>query len=254
MGNSIPVHVDTHPPGTPILLINNGLLSTASSDVVVSVYTGDYESRPRDVKVKVVVRLQANTTPPIEETVGPEAVIEMRVWGDVDPTFDARIAAFEVDSDWMTVNSNLDVRLSSGAGRKRIYARLRDGVGNTSPVFGSAIEYDPDLPQVSVVVEPLATRVSMEPGHDEVSFSWECNTDFVEYKVRVMPTTASPYFGGSDIADTNGSVNVAGTGTFAAATPITSLIKTGDLIEASGGDSRKVIKVFVKDALGRWSP
>jgi hypothetical protein len=86
------------------------------------------------------------------------------------------------------------------------------------------------------------------------TFSWEANVAFSEYVVKVMPSTASPYFSGSPIRADFGSTNVAGSGSFPATTPITTVLKGADLNFASPGDGPKLIRVFVRDVAGRWSP
>lgn len=226
---SVLMTVDTTPPANPTLVINGGATSTASLSAVASIASPDHLAGANDVT-------------------------HMRIWGDVDLLADVSIQQFEEDSAWITIASTKAITLSAGTGRKRIYARLRDSVGNVSIVFGSYVDYDPLLPQVSMVVEPLVSKVSLMSGHDETVFSWDCNVAFVEYQVRSVPTSATPRTGGSPIASTNGSINVAASGSFAADTPIQTTVKTADLVVASPGDSAKIIKVFVRDSAGRWSP
>lgn len=223
------VSLDTSPPGNPALVINGGALFTATQPATVHLASSDYITGAADVA-------------------------DMKIWGDVDVTDNPSIQTFESDSAWLPFAVNTDVVLGITTGRKRLYARLRDSLGNTTPAFGAYIDYDPALPVVTVLVPPLNAKVSLVAGHDETTFSWESSTPFVEYLVRVMPTTASPYFGGSVIGSTNGSTNVAGTGTFPAATPIQTVIKSADLVAASPGDGPKILKVFVRDSGGRWSP
>lgn len=230
MTNSFALSVDTSPPGNPVMVINGGVLSTAQ------------------------VNASVNLSSAWHAGANPVTVTDMKIWGDVDLAAEANIQAFEVDSAWQAYTSDHDITLSAVTGRKRLYSRLRDSLGNETPVFGSYIDYNPALPSVSMVVAPLVTKVSLVAGHDEVTFSWECNLAFVHYEVRVMPTSASPYYGGSPLVSVSGSVNVMGTGSFPATTPITTTIKAADLNAASPGDGPKIIKVFVLDALGHWSP
>lgn len=229
MTNSFTLSVDTTPPGSPQMFLNGGALFTASRDATVHLSSSDYLAGAADVT-------------------------SMKIWGDVDLSDNPNVQDTEITSAWVAFAVDTDIVLTVPIARKRIYARLRDSLGNESPVFGAYIDYDPGFPLVTVIVAPLVTRVSTVTGHDQSVFSWEANVAFVEYQVRVMPSTASPYYGGSVIGSTHGSVNVAGTGTFPADTPTQTTIVGADLVAASPGDGPKIIKVFVKDASGRWSP
>jgi hypothetical protein len=222
MTNAFTLSVDTTPPGNPQMVLDGGVLFTASLDGT--------------------VHLTAS------------GAADMKIWGDVDLTANVNIQDFETNSTWIPFTADTDVTFSVPVGRKRIYARVRDDLGNLSPVFGAYIDYDPGYPLVTIVVPSLVSRVSEVSGHDTASFSWEANHPFTDYEVRVMPTTASPYYGGSAIGIAHGSVNVVGTGSFPATTPITTTVKGADLQAASPGDGPVIIKVFVKDASGRWSP
>lgn len=219
---TVSVDIDTTPPGNPRMAVNGGVLFVASRSVSVGI-TGT-------------------------------GATDMKIWGDVDTDADTDIQSFEDLSTWLPYTEHTDVGVSASIGRKRLYARLRDAVGNPSPVFGTYVDYDPAYPQVSMVLDADVAVLSTIPGHDAATFSWDANVDFVEYVVKVMPTTASPYFGGSPVRSDFGSVNVAGSGSFLADTPITTVLKGADVNFASPGDGSKVIKVFIRDVAGRWSP
>lgn len=226
---SVSLSVDTTPPGEPRLVVNGGALFCSTTAATVHLSSSDYITGANDV-------------------------VDMKIWGDVDLTADVSIQGFEDTSSWQPFAVNTDVVLNTGAGRKRLFARLRDSLGNVTPAFGAYIDYDPDYPTVTVVVAPMVESVSKVAGHDEATFSWECNVAFTDYAVRVLPTTASPYYSGSQIGTDYGSVNVSGSGSFPAETPIQTTIKGEDLAFASPNDGTKVIKVFVLDTAGRWSP
>jgi hypothetical protein len=221
---SVVLTVDTTPPANPALVINGGVLNTNGRPALVSI------------------------------THGGGSPTQMKIWGDVEIGANPSIGGFEGDSSWIPYVQDTAITLSTGTARKRIYARLRDALGNVTAVFQSYIDYDPTTPIVTVVVEPLVDDVSLVSGHDEAAFTWESNVDFVEYQVRVVPTQATPHTGGSPIGSGNGSLNVAGVGSWDALTPVTTTIKTADLLLASPGDTAKIVKVYVKDALGVWSP
>lgn len=229
MSSTVGISIDTTPPGNPAIVVNGGALTTATQPATVHISTADYITGANDVA-------------------------DMKIWGDVDIADNPDIQTFEGDSAWIPFAVNTDIALGSIPGRKRLYARLRDSLGNTTPAFGTYIDYNPALPVVTMIVPPLVAKVSLVAGHDEITFTWESSTDFVEYVVRSMPTSASPYFGGSPIGSAHGSVNVAGTGSFPGATPLQTTVKSADLVAASPGDGAKILKVFVKDSVGNWSP
>lgn len=222
--------LDTRPPGNPTLLINAGAAVTGRREVTLDIGTSDYEAGARDVA-------------------------QMKLWGDVDPAADPAVQPLEADSDWQAFDPTYAVRLSTGAGRKTIYARLQDDVCNITLPFSDFIDLDLNAPVVTVTTAVDRSRISKVAPCDTAVFVWESNRAYDRYEVRVVPTTGSPQGAGVVIPTAAGSVNTSGTGATAANTARTTTIKGTDLEAASPGDTRKIIKVFVRDSTtGLWSP
>lgn len=177
---------------------------------------------------------------------------QMKVWGDVDPTHDPNVAATEAASQWITFAASKQVKLEAGDGSKRINVKLRDDVYNESEIAFDTILVDLTKPVVTVT-SPDVTKISKMPNKNVASFSFTSDSEFTEYKVKVVSSSGASHDTGVVIPTTGGSTNTSGTGTFPAATPIDSQINGVDLESVSSGDGNKIIKVFVKDAAGNWS-
>lgn len=228
MTASFTLTLDTQAPANPTLLINGGAAVTGDQAVWVRFDTSDYEGGANDV-------------------------FQVKVWGDVDTAADPAVQTVEGDSQWFPFTEQVAVMLSTGTGRKHLYARLRDDVGNATLPFSDFIDFDTTVPVVTVTTGVDRSRISKVAPYDAATFTWEASAPFTEYQVRVVPTHGSPQQAGALILD-NTSTNTHGVGTFAARTPITTTIRGGDLQTASPGDTAKVVKVFVKDEQGVWSP
>lgn len=220
--------LDTTPPADPGLLVNGGAASTGSTTVLLTISTDDYLSGARDVA-------------------------QMKIWGDVDPTADMAVQATEDGSSWTTYNVSKVIRLASGSGAKRIYARLKDDVCNETVTFTTTITLDTSIPVVSIVVPVDRARISKVAPCNRAMFVWSADREFVAYEVRVVPTEGSPHGAGVPVPMSTGSANTQGVGTFPGDTPITTVIDGTDLETASPGDTAKIIKVFVRDSTGKWS-
>jgi hypothetical protein len=195
----------------------------------------------------VDVSLGVTTTDP--DTTG----YQVKIWGDVDPAFNASIQPLEVNSAWITLASPHAVRISTGDGSKTLNVRIRDDVLNESAPASDSITLDTTVPVVSITSGPDRTVVSKQAGVNVATFSWQSDADYDAYEVRVVPATTSPRTAGTVIPTTAGSTNTSGS-EGSAATPITSSINATDLETASPGDGDKVIKVFVQDPdTGNWS-
>lgn len=229
MSNYFYLTLDTQAPANPTILLNGGAVNTGSRDVAVSIGTTDYQSGARDVA-------------------------QMRLWGDIDPAADPLVQPAEVDSAWQTYAADYAVRLSDGSGRKTVYARLKDDVCNETVEFCDFIDFDADLPVVSIVTAIDRGRISKVDPCAVASFQWEASRPFVRYEVRVVPTIGSPHQAGVVIGTAHGSMNTTGVGLFAAATPIVTQVHGADLEAASPGDTTKILKAFVQDQAGAWSP
>lgn len=177
---------------------------------------------------------------------------QMKIWGDVDLLHDTNIQDTELKSSWITYLSTKQIKLLSGDGNKSISVRLRDDVYNESAIASSSILLDEDMPVVTVT-NPDVSKISKINGKNIASFSFTSDSKFSEYKVKVVSSSGVSHDSGVQIPTTAGSVNMSGTGSFEANTPIDCQINGKDLEVASSGDGNKIIKVFVKDEAGNWS-
>lgn len=179
---------------------------------------------------------------------------EIKIWGDVDTSYDADVQSTENGSEWMAYTSSYEIKLSSGDGSKTVYAKIRDDVYNETSELSDSITLDTTAPVVTITTGPDVSRISKVAGKDTVTFEWESDSQFDEYKIKVVPSGASLHTDGTLIATSNGSTNLSGNaGNYAASTAIESTIKGADLEAASAGDGEKVVKIFVLDDAGNWS-
>lgn len=179
---------------------------------------------------------------------------QMKIWGDVDPSYDSNVQATEGASAWITYDTLKQIKLSEGDGNKTIYIKIRDDVQNVSAQASDTIALDTTPPIPNVTVGPDVTKVSKVSGKDACAFSFSADVQFEEYKVKVVPTSNSLHTAGTQIGSTNGSTNMYGNaGNYPANTNVDCIIKGADLEAASAGDGQKIIKVFVKDVAGNWS-
>lgn len=179
---------------------------------------------------------------------------EIKIWGDVDASYDADVQTTENASAWMSYSATYEIKLSSGDGSKTVYAKIRDDVYNETSQLSDSITLDTTAPVVTITTGPDVSRISKVSGKDTVTFEWESDSQFDEYKIKVVPSSASLHTDGTLIATSNGSTNLSGNaGNYAASTPIESTIKGADLEAASAGDGEKVVKIFVLDDAGNWS-
>jgi hypothetical protein len=178
---------------------------------------------------------------------------QMKIWGDVDTTYDTNVQGTETNSTWITFQSTKQIKLGNGDGSKTVYCKIRDDVYNESSQVSDGIILNTTLPAVTIT-GPDVSKVSKISGKSVCSFSFQVDSAFVEYKVKVVPASGSAQDAGTVIGTTNGSTNMAGTvGNYAASTPINCSINGTDLETASSGDGAKIIKVFAKNAAGLWS-
>jgi hypothetical protein len=179
---------------------------------------------------------------------------EIKIWGDVDTSYDADVQSTENASAWMSYSATYEIKLSSGDGSKTVYAKIRDDVYNETSQLSDSITLDTTAPVVTITTNPDVSRISKVAGRDTVTFGWESDTPYDEYKIKVVPSGASLHTAGTTIGTSNGSTNMSGsTADQPASTEVTSTINGADLEAASAGDGSKVIKVFVKDDAGNWS-
>ena len=209
--------LDTLAPSGVSLVINSGAQYTTSREVNLAIGTND------------------------SDTTG----YQMKIWG---------IDGVETESDasWETYAASKSVTLADGDGLKTVYVKIRDDVYNESSAVSASITLNTAVPAVTIT-GPDVSRISKKNPKNVWSFSFVCDVDFTEYKVKVVPATSSLQDAGTQIPTTNGSTNMSGTGTFSANTAIQCKIYGADLETASSGDGEKIIKVFARNSAGTWS-
>lgn len=183
---------------------------------------------------------------------GSTSGYQMKIWGDVDTAHETNIQDTESASSWITFSSNKQIKLASGDGSKTVQVKLRDDVYNESAQASDSINLDTTRPAVTVTAPDVST-VSKINGKDEASFSFSVDTDYEEYKVKVVSGSGSSHETGTEIGTANGSSNMSGTGSFTEGTATDCLINGADLEAASSSDGEKTVKVFVRDSAGNWS-
>lgn len=218
--------LDTTAPASPSVSINSGDAATGSVDVTLTIGTSD----------------------------SPTTGYAVRIYGDVDDTHaPTEYRAAQVDAPWVSYATSKSVRLSTGDGSKTVNIEIRDDVGNVSTTASDSITLDTTATVVTVTSGPSASKISKVASFDEITFGWQTDAGFDEYKVKVVATTGAAHDSGTQIPTTAGSANVSGTaGSYPATTTITTTINGADLETASAGDGTKIVKVFVYDGTN-WS-
>lgn len=170
---------------------------------------------------------------------------QMKVWG-IDG------ASSEDSASWETFAPTKSIALLTGDGLKTVYVKVRDDVCNETAAASATITLDTSVPAVTII-GPDVSRISKTAPKNVATFSFTCDVDFTEYKIKVVPSKSSLHDAGTLIGMDNGSANLRGTGTFKKNTAISCKILGKDLEVASSGDGEKIIKVFVKNVHGTWS-
>lgn len=225
MANFFYITLDTTGPSTPAITIEGSAVYTTSVlvDTWISTLDGD--------------------------TTG----YQMKIWGDVDTSENVNIQNTELLSSWITFSNSQQVKLSTGDGEKVTYLKIRDNVYNESSLTSDSIILDTTLPVVSIA-GPDVDRISKITNKDTCSFTFTCDSEFDEYKVKVVNASGNAHDTGQILETANGSTNMSGTnGGYPASTPIACQIKGADLEATDAGDGSKIIKIFVKDVAGNWS-
>lgn len=217
MASFFKLTLDTLAPAGVTLQINSGAQYTTSRNVTLAIGTDDSD----------------------------RTGYQMKIWG-IDGV------ASESAASWETFAATKSVTLPDGDGLKTVYVKIRDDVYNESSAVSAQITLNTVVPSVTIT-GPDVSRISKTSPKNVCSFSFVCDVDFVEYKVKVVPSTSSLQDAGVQIGTSGGSTNMSGTGTYSADTPISCKIYGSDLESASSGDGEKVIKVFVKNSAGTWS-
>lgn len=173
---------------------------------------------------------------------------QMKIWG-IDGVDD------ELSASWETYSASKSITLTSGDGLKTVHVKVRDAVGNETAEATDSITLDTSVPTVTVT-GPDNTTISEVVGFNQAVVNFMSDIEFVEYKVCVVPSTASTQEAGTVIPTTAGSINTSGESEedpFEADTNIQVTINGTDLKTASASDGMKTIKIFVRTAAGNWS-
>jgi hypothetical protein len=179
---------------------------------------------------------------------GSTSGYSMLIYGDVDD------GLTEAQASWEAFAASKSITLKSGDGSKTVKAKVKDDVGNVSSEATVTVTLDTTVPVITISAGPDKSKISTVSGYDTAAFSFTSDSDFTEYKVKIVPSTSSTHDTGTQIGTTNGSTNMSGSGSFSASTPISCTIKGADLSAAvSGVNAAYVVKVFVKDTSGLWS-
>ena len=226
MATTFSLALDTTVPGAPSIVLAGGASLTNLRDVIASIGTSD----------------------------GDTTGYQIKVWGaGIDLTADPQVQATEANSTWVSFNAAKTVRLSNGDGVKSVSVRIRDDVWNESGVATDTITLDTSAPVPNVTSGPTAAKVSKVAGKRSTQVTWQADGDLAEYKFKVVPSGAATHDQGTTIGTAAGSANVAAVVNIAAATSTTTTIDGADLESASPGDGAKIVKLFVRDAVGNWS-
>lgn len=225
MANYIYITLDTTAPSNPIISIYGDAIYTTSQLATLSISVGD------------------------SDTTG----YQMKIWGDVDTSYDVNIQDSEELSMWIPYSNSPQIKLSANDGQKNVSLRVRDDVYNMSSVAVDNIIMDTSIPTVTTTT-PDVSKISKVLGRDTFSFTFTSNEDFSEYKVKLVGTIGSTHDTGTTIPTDGGSVNTIGSLGYSSGQVITTTIRGADL-ESAGAttDGQKIIKVFVKDTFGNWS-
>ena len=224
MANYFYLTLDTTAPANPQIEIEGGAQYTAQQLVNCAISTSDLD------------------------TTG----YQMKIWGDVDATYNNDIQTTEGTSNWITFQDTIQIKLSEVDNSKTLYLRIRDDVHNVSSQASDSIILNTALPEVTIS-GPDVTKISKQESKDTASFSFTVSEDFVEYKVKVVGSTGAAHDTGTQIPIAGGSQNMSGSGTWTSASVVECQIRGVDLETASPGDAEKIIKVFAKDVADNWS-
>lgn len=184
-----------------------------------------------------------------DDLYGQQDLKWMKVWGDVDQSFNVDISTSSGVSRWFSFRRKMTVVLSAGSGSKTINVIVMDSVGNSSLTAEMSVELQqPSMPEVTITVPPRRNRFSQVSGYDVVTMSWRADRNFDEYIVKVVDNVSDTYEKGIALSGTN----VAGTGGFVGGSAITTTISAAAVMAVSPSASRKIIKVFVRSG-SVWS-
>lgn len=232
MPNYFTLTLDTIGPANPSLVINSNSQYATSNMVTAAISTSD----------------------------GTTTGYQMKVWGDLDLAWakaqgvvsSGATTVDEASALWISYSTSKQLQLSSGDGNKAVSLQIRDDVLNPSATVSDSISLDSTRPAVTIT-GPDKSKISKRAGANQSNFSFTVDSNFVEYKVKVVNSQGATHDTGTLIPTTSGSSNMAGTGSWTSSSVIDATITGSDLEAASSGDSQKIIKVFVRDSAGNWS-
>lgn len=225
--NYVYITLDTTAPANPVVTISGGAQAVANALVTLAISVSD----------------------------GDTTGYTMKVWGNVDTTYDPNVQTDEASSSWFAYNTAPQVKLdSSSDGTKTINVRVRDAVNNPSSIAVDTVNLDTALPTVTVTL-PDVNAISLQTGKDHFSFTFQSSDIYTDYKVMLVGTTGATDSQGTQIPTAGGSSNVSGTGlSVSAGTISTVTIYAVDLQSASANmNGQNIVKVFVKNQAGIWS-
>lgn len=99
----------------------------------------------------------------------------MKVYGNVDTSYNANIQDTEGASAWITYSTSQEVKLSSGDGSKIVYVKIRDDVYNESSQASDSITLDTSVPVVTINSGPDVTKISKQTGKRTCSFQFQAD-------------------------------------------------------------------------------
>ena len=188
----------------------------------------------------------------VTATIAATGASYMKIYGDICASAGGS-AISESDASWVSYNTSASLILTAANETKTVYVKFKDDVGNvTSSASSATTVLDTSAPAVTIT-GPDVSKISKVSSYNVCSFSFSADDAFVEWSVRVVPSTDSAHTAGTQIPTTGGSTNMSGNTSTAASTAVNCTIYGADLESASSGDGAKVIKVFVKDANNNWS-
>lgn len=184
-----------------------------------------------------------------------KAGYSVKVWGDVDPAYNADIQATKATSAWIGYGTVNTLKLSPGGGLKTVYAVIRDDVGNETAELQDAVTVDVTIPVVTITEDPDRTKISKVAPWDATNFTFQVDSDVSGWKVKVVPDPSATEDQGIQLYDAGGSDNVLEPNVpLAANTPKQVKVTGADLQTAVGPDGDYYIKVFAQEAgSGNWS-
>jgi hypothetical protein len=228
MANNFSLILDTTGPASPSIKINNNSTYATDRLVEVTISVGD----------------------------GVTSGYQMKIWGDIDGTYNLNYKATRELSSWVAFSTGVSILLSLGDGNKTLSVVVRDDVYNESAQVSDSITLDTTRPTVTIT-GPDVSKISVMAGKNQSAFSFTVTSTpdsyYLEYKIKVVASVGATHDTGIQIPTTMGSTNMNGIGSYPCETPINCTINGSDLETASSGDGNKIIKVFVRDQAQNWS-